>query len=443
MIEDVRSTEQYKDACCAAVGLGPVPDERYAHLDNPADIALLQWTVRRGSACMALPDTPRTSVRGFLHRLITIGGPVKTTLHRLSATDTAWIEQAVQEDVARGQLTRGNSAWGSPGFPTKESLAHKGIKRKRRMVVDYRGVNRVTVKKKFMIPDSNQIKANVAGSKWLSVGDLKEGFNQVDNEPETSKKLAVIVASGSYLPRGLTFGPTNGPEDFQEMVFIVFARWLYKRWFLFLDDLTVATGRPEAAAPGPSGAEDVIASTRQSSLPFRNSRSYSAMGLRATAFAGSVVGAEGAAPFNGAVSVNSAFVGAMLLMCGILVFLVARFARGRLPLLRSLGLYAQLLTVEAIDVDAIQVVVISTAAMLTGSGWVYGTGKVMQIGQEAIDATADLGRSTIETGKLMTETIVEDSAWGLSMTVRTILAMLAIAVVCCAGKNYLQWTIAQ
>ena len=77
------------------------------------------------------------------------------------------------------------------------------------MVVDYRGVNRVTVKKKFMILDSIQIKASVAGSRFLSVGDLKEGFNQVDNELETGKKLVVMTTSGSYLPRGLTFGPTN------------------------------------------------------------------------------------------------------------------------------------------------------------------------------------------------------------------------------------------
>ena len=96
------------------------------------------------------------------------------------------------------------------------------------MVVDYRGLNRVTVRKVFLIPDSNQIKASVAGSKYISVGDLKEGFNQVDNEEETSKKMAVLIASGSYLPRGLTFGPTNGPEDFQELVFTVFARRLYK-----------------------------------------------------------------------------------------------------------------------------------------------------------------------------------------------------------------------
>ena len=39
-------------------------------------------------------------------------------------------------------------------------------------------------------------------------------------------------------------------------------------------------------------------------------------------------------------------------MCGIFVFLVAKLARGRLSLLRSLSLYAQLLIVEAIDVAA-------------------------------------------------------------------------------------------
>ena len=73
---------------------------------------------------------------------------------------------------------------------------------------------------------------------------MKEGFNQIDNEPETKKKMAVVCASGTYLPRGLTFGPTNGPEDFQELVFICFSRRLYQEWFLFLDDLSVAPLAP-------------------------------------------------------------------------------------------------------------------------------------------------------------------------------------------------------
>ena len=93
------------------------------------------------------------------------------------------------------------------------------------------------------------------------MGDLKEGFNQCDNEPGTARKMAVLVASGTYLPKGLTFGSNNGPEDFQELVFIIFARRLYREWFLFLDDLSVATGRPDTALTGPSGAEDVVGAT--------------------------------------------------------------------------------------------------------------------------------------------------------------------------------------
>ena len=95
-------------------------------------------------------------------------------------------------------------------------------------MVDYRKLNQVTVRKLFLIPDSDQVKATVAGNRFISVGDLKEGFNQCDNEKDTAEKMAVLVASGTYLPKGLTFGPTNGPEDFQELVFTVFARRLYK-----------------------------------------------------------------------------------------------------------------------------------------------------------------------------------------------------------------------
>ena len=70
--------------------------------------------------------------------------------------------------------------------------------------------------------------------------------------------MAVLTQSGSYLPRGLTFGPTNGPEDFQELMFVIFCRRLYKEHFLFLDDLAVATGRKSPLPPGPSGAADVV-----------------------------------------------------------------------------------------------------------------------------------------------------------------------------------------
>ena len=79
--------------------------------------------------------------------------------------------------------------------------------------------------------------------------------------------MAVLTVGGCWLPRGLTFGPTNGPEDFQELVFIVFARRLYRDWYLFIDDICVATGRKEAIPPGPTGKHDVWGSLTESSSP--------------------------------------------------------------------------------------------------------------------------------------------------------------------------------
>ncbi len=153
---------------------------------------------------------------------------MRVSLHRMNQPDTEWIEKAIAEEVATGQLAKGASLWGFPAFPTKEQPSYKAIKRSRRMVVDYRALNRVTERGYFIIPNADGLKSSVAGSQYISVGDLKEGFNQVDNEPETAKKMAVLAASGCCLPRGLTFGPTNGPEDFQELVFMVFGRRLYQ-----------------------------------------------------------------------------------------------------------------------------------------------------------------------------------------------------------------------
>ena len=84
--------------------------------------------------------------------------------------------------------------------------------------------------------------------------------------------MAVLSASGCWLPRGLTFGPTNGPEDFQELVFTVFDRRLYKDWYLFVDDLSVATGRKPCHPPGPSGAHDVVTSLRAETEKEKNAQ---------------------------------------------------------------------------------------------------------------------------------------------------------------------------
>ena len=61
--------------------------------------------------------------------------------------------------------------------------------------------------------------------------------------------LAILARSGQYLPRCLTFGPRNGPEDFAYAVDRIFTpaaratRRYCKEWQAYADDITVRTGR--------------------------------------------------------------------------------------------------------------------------------------------------------------------------------------------------------
>ena len=57
-----------------------------------------------------------------------------------------------------------------------------------RLVVDYRKLNSVTFRKVFIIPDSDQVEATVAGNTFISAGDLKEGFNRCDDEARNDGK---------------------------------------------------------------------------------------------------------------------------------------------------------------------------------------------------------------------------------------------------------------
>ena len=70
---------------------------------------------------------------------------------------------------------KGPRSGASLPFRRRRAPDHKAIKRGRRMVLDYRALNRVTERRFFIIPNSDGIKSTVAGSRFISVGDLTEG----------------------------------------------------------------------------------------------------------------------------------------------------------------------------------------------------------------------------------------------------------------------------
>ena len=79
--------------------------------------------------------------------------------------------------------------------------------------------------------------------------DACKGFNQVANTRRAREMLSILARSGQYLPVCLTFGPTNGPEDFAFSTDRVFAPGRGRKmrfctnWQIYADDITVRSGR--------------------------------------------------------------------------------------------------------------------------------------------------------------------------------------------------------
>jgi hypothetical protein len=139
------------------VGLGSEPNSSQYSDFGHDDLELLRWVVRRGSGCMWLPDSHRTRMRAMRHRIITRGPPIRQPPMRLTAVDAQFFpEDAMAEDAKRGQVERGHPPWGFSAFPTRPAAAHQAVQRKRRVVVDYRRLNAVTVRKILSSPTATR-----------------------------------------------------------------------------------------------------------------------------------------------------------------------------------------------------------------------------------------------------------------------------------------------
>ena len=242
---DPRRTPEYREQVIEGLGFGM--ESKRSDL-RPEDLAAIREVVGRKAAAFWLEGTPRTTVRNVAHDCIPTGPPVSLQPHALKGESAAWVDERLEEEVQRGQLVRGTSAWGSPPFPTKEAPAHKKH-RKRRLVVDYRRVNARVLRSTYYCRRATDVLASAAGSVWFSFVDAVTGFNQIANTRRAMEVLAIVARSGKFLPVCLTFGPVNGPDDFCYVVDRAYGpgrnrKLRYTReWVAYVDDLTVRTGR--------------------------------------------------------------------------------------------------------------------------------------------------------------------------------------------------------
>ncbi|CAI7915433.1 unnamed protein product [Closterium sp. NIES-53] len=108
-----------------------------------------------------------------------------------------------------------------------------------RMCIDYRALNRVTIKSRYPIPRADELIDQLRTAQIFSKIDLRGGYHQIRVNPPNFLKTAFQTRYGSFEYTVMPFGLTNAPASFQMTMNEAFRLLLDKCVIVYLDDILV------------------------------------------------------------------------------------------------------------------------------------------------------------------------------------------------------------
>nr|GEY44071.1 putative reverse transcriptase domain-containing protein [Tanacetum cinerariifolium] len=152
------------------------------------------------------------------------------------------LSNQLQELADRGFIRPSTSPWGAPVlFVTKKDGSF-------RMCIDYRELNKLTVKNRYPIPRIDDLFDQLQGLSVYSKIDLRSGYHQLRVRGEDIPKSAFRTRYGHYEFHVLSFGLTNAPDVFMDLINRVCKPYLDKFVIVFIDDIRIYSSNKEEHA---------------------------------------------------------------------------------------------------------------------------------------------------------------------------------------------------
>ncbi|KAF8068549.1 hypothetical protein N665_1143s0001 [Sinapis alba] len=165
--------------------------------------------------------------------------PLSKSPYRMAPAEMAELKKQLEELVDKGFIRPSVSPWGAPVLFVKKKDGSF------RLCIDYRGLNRVTVKNKYPLPRIDELLDQLRGGKWFSKIDLASGYHQIPIEPNDIRKTAFRTRYDHYEFVVMPFGLTNAPAAFMKMMNGIFRDFLDEFVIIFIDDILVYSKNKE------------------------------------------------------------------------------------------------------------------------------------------------------------------------------------------------------
>eukprot|EP00253_Pinus_taeda_P020164 PITA_20164 len=180
-----------------------------------------------------IPGLPPRRNIDFTIELIPEAAPVSRAPYRMSTPELTELKMQLQELLDKEYIRPSVSPWGAPVLFVKKKDGTL------RMCIDYRQLNKLTIKNKYPLLRIDELFDQVKGATVFSKIDLRSGYHQIRIKDEDIAKTAFRTRYGHYEFVVLPFGLTNAPATFMCLMNSIFHPYLDRFVLIFIDDILI------------------------------------------------------------------------------------------------------------------------------------------------------------------------------------------------------------
>jgi hypothetical protein len=159
---------------------------------------------------------------------------LKMKVYPMPINEQKTLNQFIKENLEKGYIIPSKSPIASPIFFVKKKTSDL------RLIQDYRELNSITVKNRYLLPLSLDIINKLRDAKIFTKFDVRWGYHNVRIKEGDKWKAAFITNQGLFKPHVMFFGLTNSPATFQALMNAIFADLIAEgKVAVYLNDILI------------------------------------------------------------------------------------------------------------------------------------------------------------------------------------------------------------